>query len=499
VKVRHPLVGPVTAVDLYRHTMPVCQPPKTPSYIVYRLGDTFYAENTARAVVEFEDDDAATVIQAVLNALPYDLGGAVFLKRGVYPITSQLTVPPKDTTFGKVTIRGEGRWSTALIAEKSISSILRYDPDVYGVTLADMGLRSASKDAPEAGKLVDASRPSPSNPRRHVFCNVAMRHAATCHVDLTNSEAASFIIPEVGVPADAATYGIFVDDINGNLYLYGGWVEAKTSPIYFRSISADPVARPALYVYGTVVGGEDASTNKGITVAGNVVLVGDLWCEKPKAYGITGELANTYRPDIAIRGRMNNPIQGYFRTVRIKDLQHLVRGIYHTYVYTFDVDVEADIDVVMTGITALNITGTGKVKVKNKHEVLLKNYADRESYLTMARGAGTVITGNPGTAYAALTASELRWYAGFWGYIVEAYLYAAWNPMTAAGGLRLWNATDGVAVATLEPGVVGYREDRVDITDAVRGWTADKFLRLETKGDGTTAPTVSNVQLRITT
>jgi len=95
VGVRHPLVGPVTAVDLYRHTMPVCQPPKTPSYIVYRLGDTYYAENTSRAEVEFEGADAAEVVNKAIAGAPYR--GSVLLK-GVFEVASPVE-PKSDMTL----------------------------------------------------------------------------------------------------------------------------------------------------------------------------------------------------------------------------------------------------------------------------------------------------------------------------------------------------------------------------------------------------------------
>jgi len=68
VGVRHPLVGPVSAVDLYRHTMPVCQPPKAAAFIVYRLGDTYYVEDCRTGeVLDFGGDVTAAIQHALDN------------------------------------------------------------------------------------------------------------------------------------------------------------------------------------------------------------------------------------------------------------------------------------------------------------------------------------------------------------------------------------------------------------------------------------------------
>jgi len=102
VKARHPLVGPVTAVDLYRHTMPVCQPPKTASFIVYRLGDTFYVEDCRTGEVFDFGADASAAIQYAIDALPTE-GGVVFIKAGKYPIKKAIALR------SGLTLEGEGR------------------------------------------------------------------------------------------------------------------------------------------------------------------------------------------------------------------------------------------------------------------------------------------------------------------------------------------------------------------------------------------------------
>jgi len=134
----------------------------------------------------------------------------------------------------------------------------------------------------------------------------------------------------------------------------------------------------------------------------------------------------------------------------------------------------------------------GKAVITKTHvEDALKFIA--RDHIVLCRGTGAAISGNSGTTYALLLASDFRWKHGIEDYIVKAHLWARWDPVTTAGGLKLYNETDAVDVAILEPGVAGWREDEVDITSTVKGWTTDKFLSLQTKGDGTTAPAIAAV------
>jgi len=88
------------------------------SYIIYTDGDYYYAENGATGKLDFggpsnegtpavSGTDADAVIQAAQNALPLTVngqaGGKIFIRRGVYPCDSQITI---NRDFVK--IQGEG-------------------------------------------------------------------------------------------------------------------------------------------------------------------------------------------------------------------------------------------------------------------------------------------------------------------------------------------------------------------------------------------------------
>jgi len=112
-------------------------------------------------------------------------------------------------------------------------------------------------------------------------------------------------------------------------------------------------------------------------------------------------------------------------------------------------------------------------------------------HILLCRGAGDVITGNAGTTYTALGASDVFVDPSRYVGIVKVEAYFRWNPRTTAGGARVYNVTDDTVLASSEPGVEGWRTDRINITTTWKALTGEKFLRVETKGDGTTAPTIA--------
>jgi len=109
-------------------------------------------------------------------------------------------------------------------------------------------------------------------------------------------------------------------------------------------------------------------------------------------------------------------------------------------------------------------------------------------HIVLCKGAGANITGNAGTTYATLEASHIYVDPTRYSGIIKAEAYFQWDPATTAGGIRIYNVTDATVLASSEPGVAGWRPDRIDITDTWKAITAEKLFRVETKGDGTTAP-----------
>jgi len=96
----------VPSVDIYdswelvsRH-MPIEQPPSTYDYIIFKKGTKIYAKNGKTGHIEYEDTDAATVIQDAIDALPefsHPYGGGTICIKGtgtsnIYEITKKIVI-----------------------------------------------------------------------------------------------------------------------------------------------------------------------------------------------------------------------------------------------------------------------------------------------------------------------------------------------------------------------------------------------------------------------
>jgi len=134
----------------------------------------------------------------------------------------------------------------------------------------------------------------------------------------------------------------------------------------------------------------------------------------------------------------------------------------------------------------------GKATITKRHvEDALKFTA--LDHILLCKGVGATITGNAGTTYTLLLASEVAVNPARYTGIRKVEAYFFWNPETTAGGIRIYNLTDATVLATSEPGAVGWRVDRINVTDTWKTITAEKWFRVETKGDGTTAPSITVV------
>jgi len=114
-------------------------------------------------------------------------------------------------------------------------------------------------------------------------------------------------------------------------------------------------------------------------------------------------------------------------------------------------------------------------------------------HIVLCKGAGATITGNAGTTYAKMSASETFIDPSRYSGIRKVEACFQWNPETTAGGIRIYNTTDATVLAVSEPGVAGWRTDKINVTDKWKAITAEKWLQVESKGDGTTAPTITAV------
>jgi len=78
---------------------------ETASYIIFKVGTTYYAKNGETGEIEFSGTDAATVIQSAIDAIG-SKGGKIFIKSGVYEISKPIKVNWDADQF--ISIQGEG-------------------------------------------------------------------------------------------------------------------------------------------------------------------------------------------------------------------------------------------------------------------------------------------------------------------------------------------------------------------------------------------------------
>lgn len=97
-------LGRVTDVGLY--------PVQSASYVVFKVGSTYYRRNGSTGQVDDSDSDAVSVIQAAINACTS--GGLVFIKAGTYPIFSPIVIGDY------ITLAGEGPYATTLTLADSV-------------------------------------------------------------------------------------------------------------------------------------------------------------------------------------------------------------------------------------------------------------------------------------------------------------------------------------------------------------------------------------------
>jgi len=136
------------------------------SFMVFKIGDTYYAEDGTTGAMRFSGTNASLIIQNVIDALP-DTGGLIFFKKALYFIDVPLNITKNSVYF-----EGEGySWGfidqigavlpnngTALIATSIFPSdrfmINFYPPEGKNVTIGG-GLQSLILDGGKVNELFE--------------------------------------------------------------------------------------------------------------------------------------------------------------------------------------------------------------------------------------------------------------------------------------------------------------------------------------------------------
>ena len=86
---------------------------ETASYIIFRVGDIYYAKNGTTGEVEFSGTNASYIINQVEMKLSSNGGGLITFKSGVYSLSSPIKA------YNNIILQGESPYATIFYAENS--------------------------------------------------------------------------------------------------------------------------------------------------------------------------------------------------------------------------------------------------------------------------------------------------------------------------------------------------------------------------------------------
>ncbi len=121
----------------------------TQGYIVYRHGAAAIARGQIDGTILARDDEAATVMQAALDALAQVGGGELVIANGLFEIGRPLRLPDR------VAVRGAGRATALKLGRANEEGVIWHATDVDGVIVADMVLQGIPSHEGSSGVILD--------------------------------------------------------------------------------------------------------------------------------------------------------------------------------------------------------------------------------------------------------------------------------------------------------------------------------------------------------
>jgi len=199
-------------------------PPSIGSYIIFKKGDRTYVKNCRTGQIEFSHPDASTAINHAIQALPEPKGGMIFIKRGVYELTNQITIPNGKSIYlaGEGQARGITNGTTVLkqadnanlnriLSVESWSNTIRdlfiegnidnNTANTYGIVVVggDNFLENIVVKRCHAGFLISG--------HAHTFINCAAEHCDTVGMLIRNADDCTFWHLH---SEDSGTYGYWI-------------------------------------------------------------------------------------------------------------------------------------------------------------------------------------------------------------------------------------------------------------------------------------------------
>lgn len=244
-------------------------PAQNATYVIFKVGSTYYARHGTDGTIDYSGANAATVIQAAIDALSATYGGKIQIKKGLYTITVSININ-RDL----VTIEGEGPYLGTLL--KTANNI-----DVFNVThnrfeIKDLGIQ-ITNDTPysEAAIKISDGTEAISEGRLHnieVYRSSALGFEGTA-IELNSTSSNGVILlsltrlnllggfnEQILLSADGAganVNGIHISDVTMNTIKYGArLVEANGGVTNTNEFNHVRVTADANYETGFVVRGD---------------------------------------------------------------------------------------------------------------------------------------------------------------------------------------------------------------------------------------------------
>jgi len=451
---------------------------KPPSYIIFEKEKVYKVLNCLTQEIEFSGMEAAEIIQKAIDALPKE-GGRIFIKGGDYTLNSPLIFKKPVQIF-----EGGAQIATRLIANAEMDYMLDFSEAETGILHANNDIRNIELNLNgKARGGINLARTAGSI--QHFLSRVWIHTPNTVGtlegVNLDGCEDSTLLHCIINM----GTYGKGVRWYvpGGLLRMFANFIGADTA--------LDLEAQVAHIMGANVIYG--SSANIYFNAIHFVALISGAYLVNDG----TGYVINTHATNrIRLLKLVGCLIAGKASQTLINVPTTTGNRVCVECCHFHSDDG--------TTLTAFNIPNLLCVPKSNTYETVTKgtyNVPDAgEIKVPLIRAPNADIDGNAGTAYADFlgTAFIFDTYRVKPDKIRFARWYIVWDPKTTVGGIRLYNATDAEEVASLVPGVAGWRTDTVDITTYLKGLPAgEKWIYVHTKGDGTTPPTIRQSFIRI--
>ena len=245
------------------------------SYVIYKGGTTYYAQNGQTGVNDYSGTDAATVIQNVIDALIN--GGLIILKNATYVIATPVSLD------SSISVQGESRAGTIIQAAASIGGTGTrglFELDDFGVTTTPITNVYIGNMTFDLTTNTDAYIKAIGQRAYRPVQNLLIEKI---NMDL-DTEHNGIVLENLGISSTIASYNITIKDIftrNGsgtvNLYLNASaasslYYNVKIENLY-NLIDVNGVGDDRVAIIGNFPAGGGVAEVRGVSIRDVYVFV----------------------------------------------------------------------------------------------------------------------------------------------------------------------------------------------------------------------------------